>query len=72
MKGIRCPPLPRDTVHNHAYFPILVENGFRMDREALYQKLRDDGIFARRYFYPLISEFSMYRELPSAQRGNLI
>ena len=71
VKGIRCPPRRRDTVHNHAYFPVLVEGGFRMDREALYQMLRDNGIVARRYFYPLISEFSMYRESPSARRGNL-
>lgn len=71
VEGIRCPPQLRDTVHNYAYFPILVEDGFRMDREALYQKLRDNGIVARRYFYPLISEYSMYRDLPSAQPGNL-
>lgn len=71
VEAIRCPPQPRNTGHNYAYFPILVEDGFRMDREALYQRLRDNGIVARRYFYPLISEFSMYRELPSAQRGNL-
>ena len=58
VAGIRCPPQLRDTIHNHAYFPILVEDGFRMDRDALYQKLRDNGIVARRYFYPLISEFS--------------
>ena len=32
---------------------------------------RDDGIFVRRYFYPLISEFPMYRGLPSASQSNL-
>lgn len=71
VPGLRLPPVPRDTVHNYAYFPILVEEGFPIDREALYEKLRKHGIVARRYFYPLISEFSMYRDLPSAQRGNL-
>jgi dTDP-4-amino-4,6-dideoxygalactose transaminase len=37
----------------------------------LYQKLRDNGIYARRYFYPLISDFPMYRGLPSAAQSNL-
>ncbi|NLE26471.1 MAG: DegT/DnrJ/EryC1/StrS family aminotransferase, partial [Clostridiaceae bacterium] len=36
-----------------------------------YQKLRDNGIFSRRYFYPLISDMPMYRGLPSAAASNL-
>ncbi len=71
VKGLRLPPLPRNTVHNYAYFPILVESEFPVDCEALYEKLRAHDVVARRYFYPLISEFSMYRDLPSAQRANL-
>ena len=35
------------------------------------ERLREVGIFPRRYFYPLISEFPMYRGLPSAHRDNL-
>jgi dTDP-4-amino-4,6-dideoxygalactose transaminase len=37
----------------------------------LYWRLRDAGIHGRRYFFPLISDFPMYRGLPSAQRANL-
>ena len=37
----------------------------------MYQKLREQGIFARRYFYPLISDMPMYRGLPSAARDRL-
>jgi dTDP-4-amino-4,6-dideoxygalactose transaminase len=37
----------------------------------LYQKFRDENIYVRRYFYPLISDFPMYRGLPSAAHGNL-
>lgn len=70
-EGIRCPRPPVGTNHNFAYFPVLVEDSFRMDRDALYQWLRENGVIARRYFYPLISEFSMYRDLPSAQAANL-
>lgn len=71
VKGIRCFADSGEKVPNYAYFPILVEPPYPLDREALYRRLRDHDIYARRYFYPLISEFSMYRELPSAQRANL-
>lgn len=56
---------------NHAYFPILVEEGYPISRDALYEKLKEHNINTRRYFYPLISEFSMYRGMASARRDNL-
>ena len=71
VSGIFCPLLPIDTIYNYAYFPILVEKEYPLSREELYEKLRQNGIYTRRYFYPLISNFPMYRDLPSAQRGNL-
>jgi dTDP-4-amino-4,6-dideoxygalactose transaminase len=55
-----------DVVANYAYFPILVQPGFPLNRDALFARLREHGIMARRYFYPLISDFPMYRGLPSA------
>jgi dTDP-4-amino-4,6-dideoxygalactose transaminase len=71
VNGIRCLPDAGEKVANYSYFPILVNPDFGMSRDALYQKLRDNNIYARRYFYPLISDFPMYRGLPSAQRDNL-
>jgi dTDP-4-amino-4,6-dideoxygalactose transaminase len=71
VKGIRCLDDAGETVANHAYFPILVGPDYPLGRDALYQCLKDHGIYARRYFYPLISDFPMYRDLPSAQRSNL-
>lgn len=71
VPGIRClerPPLRRS---NYAYFPIMVEAGYPQDRDGLYRRLRDAGIFARRYFHPLISEMPMYRGLVSAGESNL-
>lgn len=56
---------------NHAYFPILVQENFPIGRDALYEKLREHGVFARRYFYPLIANFPMYRHMPSARADNL-
>ena len=58
--------------HNYSYFPIFVDaNKYGMTRDELYYKMREHGIIGRRYFYPLISEFSTYRGLPSARRENL-
>jgi len=71
VKGIQCVQDYREKVANYAYFPILVEADYPISRDALDQKLRESGIHPRRYFYPLISEFSMYRGLPSAQADNL-
>lgn len=71
VRGITCVGQAGQTVANHAYFPILVEPDYPLSRDALYERLREQGIHGRRYFYPLISDFPMYRGLPSAQRGNL-
>lgn len=71
IPGIHCLEGSGETESNHSYFPILVQPDYPLSREALYQKLKDHSIFARRYFYPLITDFPMYRSLPSAQPTNL-
>lgn len=71
MRGIRCLAQGKQTVANHSYFPILVEADYPESRDALYQRLKNQGIHARRYFYPLISDFPMYRALPTAARSLL-
>lgn len=71
VKGIRCLQDAGEKVANYSYFPILVEADYPISRNDLYQKLKDHGIHPRRYFYPLISDFSMYRGLPSSSRENL-
>ena len=71
VAGIHCLAHAADTLQNHGYFPILVQPGYPLSRDALYHLLREHGIYARRYFYPLISDFPMYRGLPSASPANL-
>lgn len=71
VKGIHCLPMAGEKTANYAYFPILVQPDYPLSRDALYQELQDNGIYARRYFYPLISDFPMYRGMPSAARTNL-
>lgn len=58
--------------HNYSYFPIFVDaEKYGMTRDELYFKMKDHDVWGRRYFYPLISEFSTYRGLPSAAPENL-
>ena len=71
VPGIRCLQDAGENVANYSYFPLLVEADYPLNRDALYQKLKDNNIFARRYFYPLITDFPMYRGMPSAHRENL-
>ncbi|MBN2469072.1 MAG: DegT/DnrJ/EryC1/StrS family aminotransferase [Deltaproteobacteria bacterium] len=71
IPGISLPALPVDTKYNYSYFPILVEKNYLLSREELYEKFHRYNIYPRRYFYPLISEFPMYRGLASASAGNL-
>ncbi|HEY9145489.1 MAG TPA: DegT/DnrJ/EryC1/StrS family aminotransferase [Thiobacillus sp.] len=71
VAGIQCMQADQEKISNFAYFPILVEADYPISRDDLHQKLKDNGIHPRRYFYPLIPDFSMYRGLPSARPDNL-
>lgn len=76
VPGVRLPEIPRDVSWNHAYCPVFVDSVYPITRDELYELLRQEGILARRYFYPLLSDFPMYRglkgsshaELPEAQK----
>ena len=58
--------------YNYGYFPIFVDEAkYGMSRDALYDKLKSQGILGRRYFYPLISTLNPYRDYPSAVPSNL-
>lgn len=70
VEGIRC-WTDTSPATNYAYFPILVQPDFPLRRDELYRTLQENQIFGRRYFYPLISDFPMYRGMPSAAPANL-
>ena len=70
-RGIRCLRYAGVRTPNYAYFPILVEPEYPLSRDELNERLKTHGIVPRRYFYPLISEFPMYRGLPSANPAGL-
>ena len=61
-----------DIRYNYGYFPIFVDEArYGISRDALYEKLKANNIFGRRYFYPLISTFEPYKDFPSAALENL-
>lgn len=61
-----------DIRYNYGYFPIFVDEArYGISRDALYEKLKANNIFGRRYFYPLISTFDPYNTYPSAAPENL-
>ena len=58
--------------HNYSYFPIFIdEKKYGMTRDELYFKMKEQNVLGRRYFYPLISEFTTYKGLESARPENL-
>ena len=72
VRGIRCLDEQPDVRYNYSYFPIFVDEAeYGMTRDALYEKLKANNIFGRRYFYPLISTFAPYNTYPSAAAANL-
>lgn len=72
VKGVRFFDDMPGVRHNYSYFPIFIDaEEFGKTRDELYFKMKEQGVLGRRYFYPLISTFSTYCGLPSADPKNL-
>lgn len=72
ISGIEIPEYITGMEQNYSYFPVFInEKEFGLSRDQLYEKLKEHNIFTRRYFYPLISEFPIYKGLPSSDSQNL-
>lgn len=71
VPGIHCIPRGVQKVDNYSYFPILINDDYPLSRNKLYERLRTGGIFARKYFYPLIADYPMYRGLESAKKNRI-
>ncbi len=71
MEGIRCVCPMNCAGHNFYAFPILVEDGFGLSRDALFARFAEADILTRRYFHPLLSDLPAFRDLPSAAPGSL-
>ena len=72
VKGIRFFDDMPGVKHNYSYFPIFVDaKEYGKTRDELYFFMKEQGVLGRRYFYPLITDFDPYKDLPSAQKENL-
>ena len=65
VKGIRLCPRQKDVEPNYAYFPVVFD-GYKYTRNEIFEKLQEQGITARKYFYPLTNSFECYRHYPTA------
>jgi dTDP-4-amino-4,6-dideoxygalactose transaminase len=71
-KGLKCLQYSPSVKPNYSHFPVIIDqDGFGKTRDSVYHELRAHQIYARRYYYPLISSFPAYRNLPSASPENL-
>jgi dTDP-4-amino-4,6-dideoxygalactose transaminase len=71
IKGVHCVCDAGECIANYAYFPILIRPEYPITRNELHRVLQANDIHTRRYFYPLVSSFEMYRDLLSAQPASL-
>jgi dTDP-4-amino-4,6-dideoxygalactose transaminase len=65
VPGLKMPPpMPVDVHYNYAYFPIEIDaKEFGLSRNGLYEALKRYNVYARRYFYPLVSDFACYQNI---------
>lgn len=72
IPGIRCHNPPESMHSNYSYYPLFVEDDYPLTRDQLHDRLKASGINGRRYFYPLITEFPMYRKKQDAVPAHLL
>jgi len=67
IKGIKLYPPQNNVQHNYSYFPITIDKPYPLSRDELFKKFREKNIIVRRYFYPLISDFAIYKKIYTAK-----
>ena len=61
--GIKIPNISDNVKHNYAYFPIVVLDEYKLNRDDLFELLKENNIYSRKYFYPLISDLECYSDI---------
>lgn len=62
VKGIKLISRDKETKYNYAYYPIVILEDYKFSRDGLYMLLSENGIFSRKYFYPLTCDFECYKD----------
>lgn len=71
INGIDIPMMPPFATDSMQYFPIIIQDNYKMTRDGLYSELKKYNINSRKYFYPLCSDYDCYKNLPSSSVNNL-
>lgn len=61
IKGISLLNDNGDATRNYAYFPVLIEDSYGSSRDEVFERLRENNIFARKYFYPLTADQACFK-----------
>lgn len=61
IDGINLSPIQEGVTSNYAYFPVLFDN-YKLTRDEIFELLEESNIFSRKYFYPLVTDFPVYKE----------
>lgn len=65
IDGLRISQLQKDVESNYAYYPVIFD-GFKKNRDEVFEELSKEGIIARKYFYPITNSFECYKDYPTA------
>lgn len=61
VKGIRFLDRNNEATLNYAYFPIIIEDSYGVSLDTLYEKLKENNIYSRKYFYPITSDQACFK-----------
>lgn len=62
ISGIKIPSFDDNVKQNYAYYPIVVKNEYPLSRDELFDKLKKNNVYARKYFFPLVNDFNCYKD----------
>lgn len=71
VNNIKMPEMPKNISDSYQYFPIIIEEEYPISRDKIYDELKKYNIFARKYFYPICSDYEPYKNLKSSSLDNL-
>ena len=71
VEGIEVFEIPSNVKRSYQYFVIRISDEFGCSRDEVYTEFKKYNVFARKYFYPLCSDYSCYRHLPSSNPESL-
>ena len=69
LEGVQLPVVPDDVEGNYAYFPVLFGH-YKYTRDQVFDRLAQQGIMARKYFYPTTNSFAYLADMPHIDRGH--